>query len=377
VTVSIVETGSGLASTPVGVQAEHVRSERIVAIQVLRAVAAIMVVAYHFQIFLGRATGGPTGLPNLQDGTAGVDLFFVISGFVIVYASEPLFGKAGGPAAFIAHRLVRIVPLYWLVTTLYLIIGLARPEMGKIYSFGYVAASYLFFPMARPDNDLVPVVSQGWSLNYEMLFYVVFTAAVVLPRRNAVVSAALAIAVLVPAGVLLHPARQPYLFWTASIMIEFVFGMVLAAAYREGARLPQWLALGVIAAGIALFAAGMGSTRVLHYGVPAALAMMGAIFGNFSLQSRLWQFVGLVGDASYSLYLIHLLPILATLFIARHAGIPLTAAAWPLLFTCVLAATALSIAVHLALERPVTRALRRFTSPARPHPAFNNIPVRP
>lgn len=376
-TASIANADSISADAPIAANApaQHVRGERIVALQVLRAVAAIGVVMCHFEIFLSRANGGSTGLLNLQSGGAGVDLFFVISGFVIVYASEPLFGKAGGAVTFITYRLVRIVPLYWLVTTLYLIIGFARPELGKIYPLGYVVASYVFFPLARPNGDMVPIVSQGWSLNFEILFYFIFAAAVILQRRAAVLMATLVIAALVVAGTALDPVRQPFAFWTAPVMIEFVFGMILGAAYREGMRLPKWLALAVIAAGIALFAAAFGPGRIWQYGLP--LIVMGATMGDFSMRSRPWSFIGLIGDASYSLYLIHLLPILATLFLAQKVGIPLTAAPWLLLVLCLAAAIALAIGVHLGFERPVTRRLRWLTSPIRFNSLSANRLVRP
>jgi peptidoglycan/LPS O-acetylase OafA/YrhL len=84
----------------------------------------------------------------------------------------------------------------------------------------------------------------------------------------------------------------------------------------------------------------------------------------------------MVGDASYSLYLSHLLPIVAVLFVARHAGIALAAASWGLLAASVLAAIAVAIVLHLAFERPVTRALRRLTAAARPNSPLDNRLVR-
>ena len=382
-TVSIVEpdSESAVSAAPVAASvapAQHVRSERIVALQLLRAVAATAVVFDHFQIILTQATGGASGLPDLSRGVASVDLFFVISGFVIVYASEPLFAKAGGPAAFITYRLVRIVPLYWLITTLYLAIGLALPSIGKVYFPGYTAASYLFFPIARPDGEVAPLVSQGWTLNYEILFYVIFSAAVLFSRRTAVAAAAIVLGGLTLAGATLAPTQQPFAFWTNSIMIEFVFGMILAVAYREGLRMPAWLALGTIVLGVVLFVIGTpaGEARFLQYGVPAALMVMGATLGGFSLRSQPWPATALVGDASYSLYLSHLLPIVAVLFLARHAGIALAAASWGLLAAGVLAAIAVAIVLHLAFERPVTRALRRLTAAARPNSPLDNRLVR-
>ena len=137
-----------------------------------------------------------TPCPDLTLGNAGVDLFFVISGFVMVYASERMFGRAGGQLQFITRRLIRIVPLYWLVTPLYLVMALAIPAFEKSYSVASVVASYLFIPWPRLDGIMQPLVGQGWTLNYEMFFYAIFAAAILAPRRIAV---ALASGVLIVA----------------------------------------------------------------------------------------------------------------------------------------------------------------------------------
>jgi len=153
------ETGRPVAGEPT-------EQQTIVAIQALRALAATAVVFAHFQMDLGRLLNARDALPDLTLGNAGVDLFFVISGFVMVYASEPMFGRAGGPLQFMTRRLIRIVPLYWLVTTLYLVMALAIPAFEKSYSVASVVASYLFIPWPRLDGIMQPLVGQGWTLNY-------------------------------------------------------------------------------------------------------------------------------------------------------------------------------------------------------------------
>ena len=158
--------------------------QSIVAIQVLRALAATAVVCAHFQMDLGRLLNARDALPDLTLGHAGVDLFFVISGFVMVYASEPMFGRAGGSWQFMTRRLIRIVPVYWLASTLYLVMALAIPVFEKSYSTASVVASYLFIPWPRLDGIMQPLVGQGWTLNYEMFFYAIFAMAVSAPRRS-------------------------------------------------------------------------------------------------------------------------------------------------------------------------------------------------
>ncbi|SRR6266571_871351 len=97
-------------------------------IQILRAVAALLVLAGHLWATLAWL-GKPDALPNFVAGAAGVDLFFVISGFVMVHSSEKFFGQPGGSVQFLLRRLARIVPLYWVATTAALAIALIRSHL--------------------------------------------------------------------------------------------------------------------------------------------------------------------------------------------------------------------------------------------------------
>jgi exopolysaccharide production protein ExoZ len=120
-------------------------------------------------------------------GAAGVDLFFIISGFIIVYASEPLFGKPAGPQVFFLRRLIRIAPLYWTVTAFFIVLFLASPNgfaatiAASNTSIGAIIASFMFLPFARPDGTMFPLHSVGWTLNYEVFFYVIFEALLFYP----------------------------------------------------------------------------------------------------------------------------------------------------------------------------------------------------
>ena len=136
-------------------------------------------------------------LQYLNVGAAGVDLFFIISGFVMVYSSEPLFGSSRGAIYFFCHRIIRIVPLYWIVTALALILATMH-GFGGMYPLHMIVGSFLFIPMLRPEGVMQPLVAQGWTLNYEMFFYVIFAMACTAPRQIAVgiTSAALVLAVL-------------------------------------------------------------------------------------------------------------------------------------------------------------------------------------
>ena len=173
-------------------------------IQGLRAVAAAAVVIGHFQGYTA-PPGMHYWLPYNEMAGAGVDLFFVISGFVMVYSSTPFFGPTDGPASFLSRRIIRIVPLYWFCTTIYVVIATAAPSFDIQYSGEFLAKSYFFIPVARPSGDINPVVGQGWTLNYEMLFYVIFAPALLASRFRAVSMVSLVLVTIVAAGALFAP----------------------------------------------------------------------------------------------------------------------------------------------------------------------------
>jgi len=338
-------------------------SPTLKSIQVLRAIAAIAVLTLHTAnekvAFLGP---DPAPLKNFLLGAAGVDLFFVISGFVMVYSSEFLFGRFEGPARFFLRRLARIAPLYWAVTiAIILYIYAAHGDvLWTIYSPVSLVASFLFWPYPRLDGLAFPVHLLGWTLNYEMFFYAVFAVAILLPRRIAVATICVIFTVLVTIG-RYHTLPLPFSFWVNSIILEFCYGMLIALAYREGVRLPAPVAWALGIAAVIAYAAAATPTsewRVLFWGLPGA-----DLVAACALSEKTWhpgkagRFFGLLGDASYSLYLVHPLTFplvrwtIGRVFVGHEAGWLYAAIAW-------LVAIAASVGCYLVFERPITRALQ-------------------
>ncbi|MDB5591198.1 acyltransferase [Enterovirga sp.] len=347
-------------------------TSKLIAVQVLRAAAALAVAAIHIEHEAKLRAGLGAAGTRLFPWEAGVDVFFVISGFVMVYASGRLFGQPGAARDFLARRVARIVPLYWLTTTLFLLVLLARP--GLVQSAppgpGAVAASLLFIPFSRPDGLVQPVYSLGWTLNYEMFFYGLFALALGLRRGQAVAAVAAALAGLIAAGLLLGPLPQPFGFWTDPILVEFALGMGLGLLRARGLVLPTWARLGLGAAGL-LWLAALGGDAVTRTGLPQAVLFAlpaAALVAACGLASGrgdglLARWGGAVGDASYAIYLLH--P-----FVIRAGGRGLDAAGLapgPASFAvlAVAATVALSLLVHRWVERPLTRLLRRGLSGGR------------
>ena len=161
-------------------------------VHLLRAAAALAVMSL-MRINLRFLMGIGDYVPDFPMGAAGVDLFFVISGFVMVVASADLFGQRGAPPYFFLRRLARIVPLYWLLTGIFVFILFAgRHHSSSWLSASEVVTSLLFIPHSLPNGAVAPVYGLGWTLNYEMMFYVVFSAVLFLRPRIAIPTLALA-----------------------------------------------------------------------------------------------------------------------------------------------------------------------------------------
>lgn len=340
-------------------------SRTLLSIQILRAVAALGVLAHHTAHEVAAKTGVSVPFNELVVGAGGVDLFFVISGFVMVYASERLFGRPGAPRVFFLRRLARIVPLYWATTLILLgyIYVAHRLFPPPFISTEGVIASFLFWPYPLLSGIMGPVHTLGWTLNYEMFFYAVFAVAILLSRRSAGLAIVTLFIVLVALGRLVA-LPQPLAFWFNPLILEFCFGMLIAHFYREGIRLPRAASLALLAAAIAAYAASalFGPAvpwRALEWGVPgAALVAALALAKETPQPGPAARAFGVLGDASYSLYLVHAIvfPIVRRLIEPWFA---LQLMPWIYALALVAASIAASILSYRWFEKPITRVLQK------------------
>ncbi len=336
---------------------------KIEAVQALRAVAALSIAILHV---LHDAIGlDPTGmigrLHSALPWDAGVDLFFVISGFVMVYASAELFGRRDGTALFMARRLIRIVPLYWATTTLFLLMALiARPVVTEgAGSVAHILMSYAFLPSRGPDGAIQPIYSLGWTLNYEMFFYIVFAAFIWQVRRRALIlvtftlGAAIAVHPLIPAD------ATALVFWTDPIVAEFLFGMAIAALATRGISLSLGVSVGLALLAllwlIGGYVSGIAGSRPVTTGLPVAMLVAAAVFGR---AIRLPTTLVLLGDSSFALYLVHPFAMRAVQLFWHWLHLTGTGAAVAYVATSLLLAIAVSVAVYEWFERPIGASLR-------------------
>jgi exopolysaccharide production protein ExoZ len=348
---------------------------RIYSVQLLRAVAALLVLSGHVIGAATRAGNGPrVGLPT----GAGVDLFFAISGFIMVFASDRLFTRPGASKAFFSRRIARVVPLYWLTTTAMLVVMAAGSRgISGLPDWTYILSSYLFIPDASfgsVDGIAFPLLSLGWTLNYEMFFYVVFSAFIVLPRRHATAGVVAALCAWVAFGMVIQPASTILAAWTQPIVLEFALGLLIGNALLDGRSLSRPIALAIlIAACIWVVADPLGLVvthqtpndfrRLFGWGVPAAAVLAAVVLGPGELPASCERPAALLGDASYSLYLTH--PFV--LIVCERAWLGLVGPRYLAGFVILVIGLAMiaSICVNKLIERPLSRAFQGCRAPIR------------
>jgi exopolysaccharide production protein ExoZ len=222
----------------------------------------------------------------------------------MVYSSERLFGRISAPIAFLARRIARIVPLYWIMTGVMLAYVVARGFAPSDASPMLALASFFFVPCPRPSGAIDPLYGVGWTLNYEMFFYLVFALALTMRRGIAVASVTAVFAILALFAPSAHFLPRQVVYLSDPIILEFVLGMAVALIYRAGVRLPPVAALVLVALAIVEFVSlqHIALPRWIGYGGPATQTVAALALIKRTVTFRA---VEKLGDASYALYLIH------------------------------------------------------------------------
>jgi exopolysaccharide production protein ExoZ len=339
----------------------------------LRGLAACMVVLFHAtQIWSIHVVNQQNSLAWIRGG-AGVDIFFVISGFVMMVSSSGMQGAHPG-RDFLERRWIRIAPLYWIITSVVLMQLLLQshpePQSGSkqlVVSLPYVVSSYLFIPYRNSLGSTEPLLSVGWTLSFEMFFYFLFAAGLAL-RISVVRFLAPIMVTLVIVGNFRQHTWPALTVLANPLLLEFLAGVLLGYAVLQGVRL-QWQVamllgvLGLVAIPI-LPAVGGLLIRILIWGVPALLIVMSGVMLEDRFGKSVPRWALLLGDASYSLYLSHLLVMsMAGALLVRLHVLAFGVTGRPYKAITILVCVSLSIFGSLLLywwvENPLNKTLRR------------------
>ncbi|CAD6522282.1 acyltransferase family protein [Paraburkholderia metrosideri] len=330
-------------------------------IQALRALAALGVVAFHTNGNV-LAYGWHPHLFALVSrfGEIGVDVFFVISGFIMVFVTHEQPPGFASARSFIAARIARIVPLYWLLTVLFILLLVITPSAFGNASFNAWNAltSFVFFPSLNWAGITAPVVGVGWTLNYEMWFYVVFAAAMCVTRHRVLVAgtflALTSLLRLLPDGGVVHQ------FYTNPIVLEFVFGCCVGVFYTSGRTVSLTAAVALLlvtaAAGKAFAPTLTDTNRFLVFGLPA----LAVFIAGLSLESKVrWNaLLERIGDSSYSLYLTHVFSVPIAAKVLRMADGQHRLSGDVICVAVVVISTIVGLVSYRLLERPLGRLVR-------------------
>ncbi|MDR7376900.1 exopolysaccharide production protein ExoZ [Rhodoferax ferrireducens] len=282
-----------------------IENKELVNIQYLRAIAALMVVWVHAREQFPWVRGQfPSGV-----GANGVDLFFVISGFIMVYTTH---NKSISPLAFMVRRLERIAPLYWLATLLIVLVASVVPLILKstVLSSSHIFASLAFVPMLSPafPDKYWPLLIPGWTLNYEMAFYAIFSITLFVKGLYRIFLLSFVLLSLVVAGLFFN--WQGVLgFYADAIILIFLAGAILGYFYVKG-RLKKNALVGIffVLLGVGLWIVTQDldvGHRAIGAGIPATLVVLGFCCMPTLFPDKL-TWLARLGDASFSIYLSHI-----------------------------------------------------------------------
>lgn len=287
-------------------------------LQLLRAFAAINVVLFHA---IGAATGydkAPSLLAPLRGwGANGVDIFFVISGFVMAHMA---LRKKLVPVEFLADRLKRICPTYYILTLVMLFVSLFFPQLMRHQSINPINYISAFFFASQAITGSMPPIFVGWTLEYEMLFYIAFAASLFTGNAKYALMTVLGLLALIAVSGLCK-----------ILVLEFGFGIAVALFTNANTAVnhQRWgTTTAIIGATLLAFTIifrptdGNQFENLLAYGLPSALL----VYGLVNMPQAKTRFLELLGDASYSIYLIQTLALLgcfkAVGFLSRFINLP-------------------------------------------------------
>lgn len=349
------------------------KKKTLVLIQLLRGIASLLVVLMHITVNYEDNSGHVFLFNIFKFGGSGVDIFFVLSGFIITYSNLQYLEKPSSTGTFLKRRFVRIFPIYWLIITVFLLAQLALPAFYNTHfdtSVGNLLQTYLLLPGHMMLNGV------SWSLTNELFFYLLFTLALLIPNKKYTLHLAgfyfvflLVVAIGFPQVASENPYAEMLLF---PMNIEFFMGIIIVLIVN---RLPvSWVypllitGIGLFITGallnnaeVPVFSSGSGGAlnRVLLFGFPSFLIILAVVKLELSKAIRMHNIFLYLGDASYSIYLLHL-PVVAAFFKVTNK-INIDNAAVLFLLSCLLIVMVCAggIFIYQKIEKPLIEKLNK------------------
>lgn len=344
----------------------------IYGLQYLRGIAALLVVLLHAKVAVNHfVPSSKLLLPDegfIEFGKYGVDIFFVISGMVMYLTMGKSMKSDRGIGNFIIKRLIRVVPAFWMALGLY---GAAMLFAGKIPDDAFrkylTSALFMFYPNASGKPETVYAIS--WTLNFEVYFYMSLALMCCIFGRYGRVATGLLFAVYAFTfynwGSLNFLQRSVF----SPIYLEFILGMICGYIARKSLLNSLWLSVLIFLLGSIMIVCtnvwgegdgGLG--RVIFAGIPAMLCVIGATNLSFGEKSVVHKVLLKIGDASYSVYLIHSISFVVLSYLLKYSGYMMKDYGESIILYIGMIAFAMitSIAFSYFMEKPVIKILNNI-----------------
>jgi exopolysaccharide production protein ExoZ len=303
---------------------------KISSIQLLRGVAAVFVVLSHALITIGSQTASvevPNALLgsyyNLATfGSSGVDVFFVISGFIMVLTTYKFWENGVDIKLFIIKRLSRIYPIWWFFLVITIVIMLLRGALqgstyvGDVFALEseWLLRSFFLLPTYKPNGGFGPILGLGWTLIFEVYFYTIFTLCLLFKGYKILVILTIYFLLSVLCGFFYESSNVFFKVMTHPLLLEFILGCWTAFLCINKRFVRPKLAVFLLFIGLMvlcssiffdLFGGKLDSLRVIYWGIPSVLIVYSLVVLEFEKRISVPCFLSKLGDASYSIYLSH------------------------------------------------------------------------
>lgn len=356
--------------------------DKVITIQVLRAIASLIVVYVH-AIIIAESTNDNislfTSFYHFRDfGAFGVDIFFVLSGFIITYTSKERYKLFEDKVTFLKRRVYRVYPVYWIVLMIFVLLIIVKEFVNNLYpgiilDIEHIQTSELissiFLYPHLVGNSFAVYLPSAWTLTYEIIFYITsFLSILIFSRislRGIVLISLLSYFFF---GLFIDNTLLNYVFGN-TLIIEFVYGVIIAKIYlldKEIIKNKNWVFIfyiSIILYILTLFipiehGSNINPYRFIYWGIPAFILVLSCVFLNKKYSKSLPISLIFIGDASYSIYLTHVaitLPISNKIFSVLGLNDYLYFDFYILIL--VLVSVAFGSLFYLIIERPLLKTI--------------------
>ncbi len=306
----------------------NIIKKEITSIHYMRGIAASLIVFYHI---LNRKNI----YSNLYIDwlNSGVDLFFVISGFVIFSVA---MNPNTSPKEFLLRRFIRVVPLYWFFTSIFILLSLFIPNFNTSFIFhaNQAIKSFLFIPHyhAIHSKEIWPILIPGWSLNYEIFFYIIFAGILLTVRKYLFTKITIIFTSLIILKLFIESNNPIFVAYTNPIILEFVAGIFFANIYYKTSFFKnkkkfQYIGIALIISSFFLLLLSLHPNfcqmpRAIKWGLPTSLIIFGCLLSEDLISMFKISSLRVLGNASYSIYLSHSFGIGACTFLWKKTHYP-------------------------------------------------------